>query len=195
MFFRDLKMKRGAVLNVTLVEVRLPVKLGHRDAGKLFAEPLKTRLAALGLGTVHGIAIRQRSTGEVIGVELQLGLTDASRQALGTVAAILEALAAPLGSSIRVTGGTGKPMLFGKAEGLEVSVGTDEAPDAEARRELAMVCRDAIEDLAVNRGWTETDGRTRLFFYGEDAQAMKQNLSQLLTEHPRFGAARLRRLA
>jgi len=195
MFFRDLKMKRGAVLNVTLVEVRLPVKLGHRDAGKLFAEPLKTRLAALGLGTVHGIAIRQRATGEVIGVELQLGLTDASRQALGTVAAILEALAAPLGSSIRVTGGTGKPMLFGKAEGLEVSVGTDEAPDAEARRELAMVCRDAIEDLAVNRGWTETDGRTRLFFYGEDAQAMKQNLSQLLTEHPRFGAARLRRLA
>ena len=58
-----------------------------------------------------------------------------------------------------------------------------------------MVCRDAIEEMAVNRGWTETDGRTRLFFYGEDAQAMKDSLSRLLSEHPRFGAARLRRLA
>lgn len=195
MFFRDLRMKRGAVLDVTLVDVHLPVKLGHRDAGKLFAEPLKSRLAAVGLGTVHGMAIRQRATGEVIGVELQLGLTDASRDALRTVVGMLEALAAPLGSSIRVTGGTGRPMLFGRAEGLEVSVGTDDAPDADSRRELAMVCRDAIEEMAVNRGWTETDGRTRLFFYGEDAQAMKDSLSQLLSEHPRFGAARLRRLA
>jgi len=49
--------------------------------------------------------------------------------------------------------------------------------------------------MAVNRGWTETDGRTRLFFYGEDAHAMKENLSRLLARHPRFGAARLRRLA
>lgn len=195
MFFRDLKMKRGAMLDVTLVDVRLPVKLGHRDAGRLFAEPLKSRLAALGLGTIHGVVIRQRATGEVTSVEMQLGLTDASRDALRTVANILEVLAAPLGSSIRVSGGTGKPMLFGRAEGLEVSVGSDDAPDAEARRELAMVCRDAIETMAVNRGWTETDGRTRLFFYGEDAHAMKENLSRLLARHPRFGAARLRRLA
>lgn len=195
MFFRDLRMKRGAVLDVALAEVHLPVKLGHRDAGKLFAEPMAAKLAAAGLGTVHGVSIRQRGTGEVVGVDLQLGLTNASRDGLRTVAGMLEALAAPLGSSIRLTGGTARPVVFGRAEGLEVSVGVEDAPDADARRELAMVCKDAIESIAVNRGWAETDGRTRLFFYGEDAQRMKRNLGELLAEHPRFGTARVKRLA
>lgn len=195
MFFRDLRMKRGAVLDVTLAEVHLPVRLGHRDAGKLFAEPLKAKLAAAGLGTVQGVTLRQRGTGEVVGVDLQLALTDASRQALRTVTGMLEALAAPLGSAIRVSGGTGRPIIFGRAEGLEVSVGVEDAPDAEARRELAMVCRDAIDTIAVNRGWARTDGRTRLFFYGEDTKAMKRNLGEILAEHPRFGTAKVKRLA
>jgi hypothetical protein len=195
MFFRDLRMKPDAALDVAPADVHLPVRLGHRDADKLFSEPLGQQMAALGLGRVLSCASRARATGEVIGVDLRLGLTDPSKAGLLAIAEILERLSAPLGSSIRLVSGTGTPLVFGRAEGIEVSVGSDTAPDGDARRELAQVCRGAIERLGVNRGWIESGGRTRLYFYGEDAKAMKAELARTLVVHPRFGGARFDRLA
>ena len=46
MFFRDLKPKQGVTLSVTLVHVHLPVRLGNRDADKIFVAPLSQQLAA-----------------------------------------------------------------------------------------------------------------------------------------------------
>lgn len=195
MFFRDLKMKPDAVLDMVPADVHLPVRLGHRDAAKVFGEPLGQQMAALALGEVLGCSSRTRATGEVVGVEMRLGLTDASKTGLRTIAGMLERLAAPLGSSIRLVSGTGAPLLFGRAEGIEVSVGIDTAPDGEARRELAEVCLKAVDRMAVNRGWIERGGRTRLYFYGEDVKAMKDILARKLVAHPRFGGARFDRLA
>lgn len=195
MFFRNLKMKPDAGLDLTPVEVHLPVRMGHRDAVKVFGTPLGQQMAALGLGKVLSCAPRQRACGKTVGVDLQLGLIRPTKDTLRDIAGMLERLAAPLGSSMRVVAGTGTPLLFGRAEGLEVSVETDEAPDADTRRELASVCRTAIEDIAVNRGWLETEGRTCLIFYGEDTGAMKKNLAPVLAQHPRFAGARFERLA
>ncbi|MEM7752432.1 MAG: hypothetical protein AAF230_03405 [Pseudomonadota bacterium] len=195
MKFRDLKFKTGKVHNVTLADVHMPVRLGHRDAEKLFTTPLKEQLAAMALGTVMGSMRRKRANGDVIGVDLYLGLRQPGRAALETVAALLEDLSAPCGSSIRFSDGPGTPLLFGRAEGLELAIANDVTPDADARRDLAALCHQAIHKIGVNRGWIEKDGHTRFFFYGEDFATMRQDLARILSDHPQFRDAALRRLA
>lgn len=195
MFFRDLKYKTGVAQPVTLADVHMPVRLGHRDAKQLFAEPLKERLAAAGLGTVMGCMRRKRANGTVIGVDLYLGLRRPGTETLKMVAAMLEDLSAPFGSSIRYTDAQGTPLLFGRTEGLELSVSTKAAPNAEACRKLADLCQSAISAVGVDRGWTEQDGRTRFFFYGEDLAAMQRGLVRILADYPEYSGASLRRLA
>ncbi|AZQ66298.1 hypothetical protein EF888_03605 [Silicimonas algicola] len=195
MFFRDLKPKPGAMLDVTLAQVHLPVKLGHRDAEKLYAAPLKAQLAAAGLGTVIDCRTRTRPTGEPLGVDMALGLTRASQAALATVAGMLEYLAAPCGSSIRLADSVDEPMVFGRTEGLELSIASDAAPDADTRRDLALLCKEAIQHIGVSRGWDARLDRTLFYFYGENYAEMKDSLSRGLAEHPRFSRASLRRMA
>lgn len=195
MFFRDLKPKKGVALHVTLAEVHLPIRLGHRDAEKIFGDPLKAQLAATGRGTVMHCRPREKAPGEISGVDMHLGLTDATRDGLRWVARMLEHLAAPCGSSVRLIDGIDDPLLFGVTEGLELSVGSEVAPDAEARRDLATVCRDALEAVSVSRGWAERDGRTLFYFYGESFLDMQRRLVRALAGHPRFGSAVTRRMA
>ena len=195
MFIRDVKFKRGTVHDIHLAEAHLPVRLGHRDANRLYGAPLNAQLAAVGLGSVLECKLRKRANGAVIGVDIYLGLTDISKDALKTVTQLLEGLTAPLGSSIRLTDAPGTPLLFGRAEGIELSVDHEIAPDADSRRDLAGLCRGAIEELGVNRGWVESDGRTRLFFYSENYLDMKAKLARVLASHPKYADANLRRLA
>ncbi len=195
MRFRDLKLKTGKAHSVTLADVHMPARLGHRDAERLFANPLKEQLAAISLGTVMGCMRRKRANGEVIGVDLYLGLRKPDRAALETVAGMLEKLSAPYGSSIRFSEAPGTPLLFGQAEGLELAIANDVTPDAESRRALSQLCKQAIANIGVNRGWIEKDGLTRFFFYGEDFAAMRRDLARILADHPQFRDASLRRLA
>ncbi|MEM6386117.1 MAG: hypothetical protein AAF718_07770 [Pseudomonadota bacterium] len=195
MFFRNIKHKAGTAHQVTLADVHMPVRFGHRDADKLFAKPLKDQLAAASLGTVMGCMRRKRANGDVIGVDLYLGLRQPGRAALRTVADMLEALSAPCGSSIRFSDAPGTPMLFGRSEGLELAIANDITPDADTRRSLAELCRSAIAKSGVNRGWVESEGQTRFFFYGEDFASMKEDLARILSNHPQFSDASLRRLA
>lgn len=195
MFFRDLRLKKGVTLKITLAEVHLPVRLGHRDVEKTFIEPLGQQMAAAGLGKITGFGVRQMTETDIAGLDLRLGLTHAARPALETVARMLEHLRAPYGSSIRLADVPGDPILFGATEGLELSIGTDAAPDAEARRDLARACHGAIADQAVSRGWTRHANRTLFYFYGESFAEMKERLAKALDDDPRFSSAILRRLA
>lgn len=195
MFFRDVKPKEGVTLDVALANVHLPVKLGHRDAHKLFAEPLKSQLAVAALGTVLDCRSRAWANGQVKGVDLYLGLRDPSQEGLLTIARMLDALAAPCGSSIRLADGIGAPVLFGRTEGLELSISTDVTPNAEARRDLAGTCKGAIDQIGVSRGWNKSDDRTLFYFYGENFEEMKARLGRILSDHPNYGDALLRRVA
>ena len=195
MLFRNLRHKPGVTLDITLAEVHLPVRLGHRDAQKTFIDPLSQQIAAAGLGTITGFDARQISDHEVVGLDIHLGLTNASRESLGTIARMLEHLRSPCGSSIRLTDTPGDPVLFGTTEGLELSIGTDCTPDVDARKDLAQTCRDAIAEHAVSRGWTKRADQTLFYFYGESFQKMKQSLADALESHPRFSTAALRRMA
>lgn len=195
MFFRDLKLKKGVTLKITLAAVHLPVRLGHRDVEKTFIDPLAQQMAAAGLGTITGFDARHRTETEIAGLDIHLGMTDAARPALETVARMLDHLRAPYGSSIRLADVPGDPILFGSTEGLELSIGTDAAPDAEARKDLAQTCRSAIADHAVSRGWTRHADRTLFYFYGASFAEMKDRLARVLDDDPRFSSAILRRLA
>ena len=195
MFIRDLKFKSGTAHAVTLADVNMPVRLGYRDAEALFANPLKQQLAATSLGTVMGCMQRKRANGSVIGVDLYLGLRKPGIATLKTVAGMLEELSAPFGSSIRFSDAQGTPLLFGRTEGLELSVASKTIPNAKACRKLADICHQATSSIGVNRGWVEQDGRTRFFFYSEDVSAMQQGLIRILSKYPEYSGASLKRLA
>ena len=195
MFFRDLKPKSGTVSHVVLATAHLPVKLGHRDAEKVFGTPLKAQLAAAGLGTVMSCSLRKRTSGAVQGVDLALGLTDGREAALRTVAGMLEALSAPCGSSIRLVDGVGDPVLFGLTEGLELAIDTPYAPDADSRRDLAHACKSALEHMGVSRGWDYSRDKTVFYFYGESYGEMRERLARVLKTTDRFSDATIRRMA
>ena len=195
MFFRNIKLKKGTTHAVTLAEVYLPVKLGHRDAEKVFGAPLSAQLAATGLGVVMSCTPRKRASGETIGVDIALGLRDARESALKSVAGMLEALSAPCGSSIRLTDAVGDPLLFGVTEGIEVAVETPQAPTPEMRRELALTCREALERMGVSRGWDLRRDKTVFYFYGESYAEMRARLARVLKSSGRYGEATFRRMA
>lgn len=195
MFFRNLMPKTGVTLRVTLADVHLPVRLGHRDAEKAFVVPLTQQLAAAGLGTVAGFEPRRQHEAEIAGLDIYLGLTDAARPALDTVASMLNYLGAPYGSSIRLSEAPGDPILFGSTEGLELSISYEVTSNAEARKSLAQTCRSAIEDHAISRGWVRRADKTLFYFYGESFLEMKKRLSRILENDPRFSDASFRRLA
>ena len=194
MFFRDLKPKKDVSLEVTLVRVHLPVRLGHRDAENAFATPLARQLAAAGLGVVTGCSAFESAPADVFGVDLHLGLRNASKENLMTVVRMLEHLAAPCGSSIRLADG-GEPIVFGVSEGLELSIASEVTPNAEARRTVAKTFSTALKNDGVFRGWVQRGAETVFFFYGEDFAKMRARLDEVLTSHPDLSSALARRMA
>ena len=195
MFIRDLKYKTDTTHEIILAEVHLPVKMGHRDAEKVFGAPLKAQLAATSLGTVLSCDTRTRPSGAAIGVDIGLGLRDARESALKTVAGMLEALSAPCGSSIRLADAITDPILFGQTEGLEVAVDTPLTPDAETRRDLALTCHKALDKAGVSRGWDHRQNKTVFYFYGESYSDMRSRLARVLKNMPRYQDIDIRRMA
>jgi len=194
MFFRDLKLKGGTSFEVVLAETRLPVRLGHRDARVVFGDPLARQLTVASLGAVTDVRAHEEAPDDVCGVTLYLGLRDPSQSGLKTVANMLEHLDAPLGSSLRLSFG-GEPLVFGVTEGLELSVASENAPDAGSRRHLARACAEALDGFAISRGWARRADRTKFYFYGESFQRMHASLAHLLNADPIFASAVARRLA
>ncbi|MBT8459175.1 MAG: hypothetical protein KJN60_05875 [Boseongicola sp.] len=193
MFFRDLKMK-PTTIDVTFVEARLPVHMGHRDASTVFGEPLNRQLAATAMGTLTKVRAHEAGPDDICGVTLYLGLRDASRESLERVGRMLDFLHAPYGSSIRRADG-GEPVMFGVAEGLEISVDSALAPDGAGRRDFAKMCSEAMKGLAINRGWTRRADKTVFYFYGESVRSMQDRLTDALEANPILASARARRLA
>ncbi|NNE86988.1 MAG: hypothetical protein HKN27_02835 [Silicimonas sp.] len=195
MLFKNLTLKKNVVLQVSLAEVHLPVKMGHRDAEETFVTPLTAQMAAAGLGTVMETSVESFGNAQVRGIDLYLGLTDASRDGLQTVAGMLEHLSAPCGSSIRLSESVSDPLIFGRAEGLELSLDRRLTTSEKARRDFSQVCRDALANLAVSRGWTQDQDRTLFYFYGNDLAGMRDSLARVLENHPKYQGAMFRRLA
>ncbi len=194
MFFRDLTPKKDVSLEVSLVRVHLPVRLGHRDAEKSFAVPLARQLAAAGLGVVTGCSAFESAPADIFGVDLHLGITNASRENLMVIVRMLEHLAAPCGSSIRLVEG-GEPIVFGVSEGLELSIDSEITPNAEARRNVAQTFSTALKNEGIFRGWVQRGTDTVFYFYGEDFGKMRARLDEVLTTHPRLRSAMTRRMA
>ncbi len=195
MFFRDLKKKPGQTMKIVLADVHLPVKMGHRDAEKVFGAPLDAQLNAIGLGSVLGCETRKRPSGTAIGVDIALGLKDGSETTRQVVANLLEVLSAPCGSSIRLSDRVGDPLLFGVTEGLEVAISAPQTDSPDARRELAHTCTGALKDTGVSRGWDRLQDQTVFYFYGESYADMRDRLTRVLKASTEFGDATIRRLA
>lgn len=195
MFFRQTRKMRTYASDVMTANVHIPVRLGHRDAKRLFTDPLDNKLKAAKLGSVLETSMRTRNSGLVLGVDLTLNLHDTSKPALKKVVELLEALTVPHGSSIRLSSSPGTPMIFGQAEGLELLVDPVFAKDADARRDLTKICGQAIDDIAVNRGWRANETSTSFYFYGDAFHTMEERLAAKLASHPEYGEASLRRLA
>lgn len=193
MFFRNVQPKDGITLDVVLANVHLPLRLGQRDAHRAYAEPLKQQMTVASLGTVLDCRSRKRANGQIKGIDIYLGLRDASHDGLLKIAHLLEALAAPCGSSIRLAEGLGTPILFGRTEGLELEI--DAAEDKDMCNRLARSAGSAIDKAGVSRGWSRAEDSTRFYFYGESFDEMKARLDQFVDSNPDYESAVIRRVA
>lgn len=193
MFFRNVQPKDGITLDVVLANVHLPLRLTQENAHRAYADPLKEQMTVASLGTVLDCRSRKRANGQIKGIDIYLGLRDPSHEGMLRIAHLLEALAAPCGSSIRLAEGLGAPLLFGRTEGLELEI--DAAEDKDMCNHLARTCSDALDKAGVSRGWNHADECTRFYFYGESFDEMKSRLDEMLNNNAELSGARLRRVA
>lgn len=173
-------------------QVRMPLRVGPDLAERAFVAPLGRALAEAGLGEVSGHEVRRDPDGEPDALILSLSLATDAPAALDRVAAILEGLDAPVGSTI---GNAECPDLktFGTCEGLGLYLpgpGTDE----EARLAILEACTDALDGAGLYQGSCTFGGRTALYFYGDSFNRMRAALTFVLTHDPRCKDAYARRL-
>lgn len=195
MFFRAMRKKPtpddATPVRLHAATAILPVKIGKEDPEEVFGKPLDDRLRATGLGTVTGTHARYAKSGEGQSIALELALARASLTTLKDVARLLEALDAPLGSSITIAE-TGTTHVFGTTEGMGIYIPSTSNDDD--RYALLEACTDALGADAIYQG-NATVGENQVFyFYGDSFNTMQNALRYTMLHDPRCQGAVARRL-
>lgn len=178
---------------IRAVHAYLPVRIGSRAAETTFAMPLERRMKAAGLGLVEDCRPRLAEDGEIGGLDLFLGLTDQSDDAIHSVGTILESLGAPRGSRLRAVEG-GAEITFGQTAGMAVYVKPRHVRAPDRAERIARLCIDAIGGAARYHAKDDVANHMALYFYGDSLRRMKDGLDRVQPRHPALKDAVARRL-
>ncbi len=173
-------------------QVRMPLRLAPELAESAFAQPLGRELEAAGLGRVTGHELSLDAGGEPEVLTLSLSLVTDAPRALSLVAACLEELDAPVGSTIG-NAECAELIRFGKSEGLGLYLPVHEAGDDE-RLAVIEACTDALEGAGLYQGSYSFGDRTALYFYGDSFNRMRAAITYVMSYDPRCRNAYARRL-
>ncbi|MEM9710176.1 MAG: hypothetical protein AAF871_15470 [Pseudomonadota bacterium] len=151
--------------------VEMPIKLSDDALAEEFSQPLRTTLLERGLGDVVGHKVKPGREDEPKGVEIRLVLVSKHPNILRTVGAMLDGMAAPVGSTITFVDSEQRH-LFGRTEGVAVDI--DKRQDWQG---LAADLSDALGPLGDYRGARERGPLRSLYFYGESFAAMQAKMA------------------
>jgi len=156
------------------------------DRGERYEDPLQTVLEKAGVGRVTGGGSQLNEVGGIAYADIEVELANLG-DALGIVAAALEAAGAPQGSEI-VDGSDGSVLReFGKQQCLAVFLdGTGLPDEVYAQLDFEAVVGALGEAAGENsyRGLWQGAQETGVFFFGADAETMFARVEPVLRRLP-----------
>jgi hypothetical protein len=193
-------LKSGADDPLTPDEsIEITAQLNHKlmpmDRGSRYEDPLHDMLVAERIGEVVGGGTMQLESGELEYIDLHIAINDATR-AIPFVIESLERLGAPRGSKLQIHESEQVHEIpFGVTEGVAVYLDGASLPDeVYATSDVNVVIDEInirISDYGEMHGYWEGPTETALYFYGDDAEAMKTLMSDFLTRYPLCRGARV----
>lgn len=182
----------------TTMEVRLNARLPSVQRGDRYEDPLAYWLEDRfpGSRVTGGGTLRSRE-GEplVCGIDAEVvGDPDAVEDA---VVEYLEALGAPRGSTVALTGRA--PRELGTVEGVGVYLARHGLPEEVYAEhdvnEFLDALNDAVDGFGVLQAFWEGQEWTAVYVYGPSALALTEIVAPLLADHPLAQGSRLERIA
>lgn len=184
--------------DTTTLEVRLNARLPSVQRGDRYEDPLAYWLEDRfpGSRVTGGGTLRSRE-GEplVCGIDAEVvGDPDAIEDA---VVEYLEALGAPRGSTVALTGRA--PRDLGAIEGVGLYLDRHGLPQEVYAEhdvnEFLDTLNDAVDGFGVLQAFWEGPEWTAVYVYGPSAQAITDIIAPLVADHPLAQGARLERIA
>jgi hypothetical protein len=171
--------------NYIVVQLNARVQPMHR--GEFFEDPLDEELQGQSLGGVSGGGTMLSENREIDYCDIEMEVTDPSREVASKIIEILERLGAPKGSKLKIEA-DGSEIPFGVAEGLAVYLNGTDLPDQVYKEcdsnfvysEFDRLLGDEGRVLSHWQGPTET----ALYLYGRSFAAMKDKVAPFLASYP-----------
>lgn len=187
----DLQNKSGEVY----VTAQLNHLLMPLDRGDRYEDPLNAALKDRGFGETGGGGTAMSEAGQIEYIDVEITLTNLS-EGVPFVIEQLEKFGAPKGS-VLIIHDTKPPrkISFGKIEGVAIYIDGVNLPDEVYESSDINVIIDDINKKLNGKGsmqgsW-EGQKETALYFYGDDAEEMKELISGVMGKYPLLTGARV----
>jgi len=182
----------------TILDVRLNARLPSVQRGDRYEDPLAFWIEGAFPGSrVTGGGTLRSPQGEPLACAVRAEVTGASSDIEDGVAAFLDGLGAPLGSSLTL--GERAPREFGVQIGFALYLDGHGLPTevyaANDVNEFIDELHARTADHGVLQSFWEGPTETALYLYGPDASALSGSIAPLLGAHPLAVNARLERIA
>jgi sulfur carrier protein ThiS len=185
-------------VTTTILDVRLNARLPAVQRGDRYEDPLAYWIENAFPGSrVTGGGTLRSPTGEPLSCAVRADAVGDAAAIETAVAAFLDDLGAPLGSSLTV--GDRSPYAFGVQSGFAVYLDGQFLPQEVYAAHDINAFIDELHDSVVGHGvlqsYWEGPAETALYFYGPDADVLSGAMRPVLDAHPLAVNSRLERIA
>ena len=168
----------------------------HR--GEFFEDPLNEELQRASLGEVTGGGTLQMQSGEIDSCDLDIEVTNSSRETATRIIEILERLRAPKGSKLIIEAGDSE-VPFGVAEGMAVYLNGTDLPDNVYKECDSNFVLDEFNRLLGEVGkvlsWWQGPTETAFYLYGTSFAEMKARVAAFIDSYPLCQKCRIEQIA
>ena len=180
-------------------EVFVTAQLNHLlmpiERGERYEDPLGKALTKRGFGRTDGGGTMQFQSGEIEFIDVEIILSDLS-EGIPFVIEQLEAFGAPKGSTLRIyESEPPREISFGKIEGIAIYLDGLNLPREVYESSDVNVVIDELNKCLYGhgsmQGYWQGATETALYFYGDDAEGMKQRISDFMEQYPLCKGARI----
>ncbi|PJZ43659.1 hypothetical protein [Leptospira brenneri] len=171
-----------------LVTAQLNHLLMPIDRGNIYEDPLNEALKENNLGEVDGGGTMQNKTGEIEFIDVEIILYNLE-EGIPFLIKKLEELGAPKSSLLHFQDESNQNQIeFGKKEGLAIYLDGINLPkevyENSDINDLIEKLNNSITDIGRMESYWQGQAETALYFYGENAEKIKENFKPILENYP-----------
>ena len=185
-------------MSANFIVAHLNARIQPLHRGEFFEDPLNEELERASLGEVTGGGTLQMQSGEIDSCDIEIEVTNTSRETATRIIEILERLRAPKGSKLIVEA-DGSELPFGVAEGMAVYLNGTELPDEVYKECDSNFVLDEFNRLLGEVGkvlsWWQGPTETAFYLYGASFAEMKARVAEFIDSYPLCQKCRIEQVA